>query len=106
MDSAAAAASFADGLTAIAATFNASWLVARRVRGEPAAGRRVAAATLATICAGIAVQAAFAQAMFAAYRFGAPLEPFFTPAPWIAARVALLAGTSMLTLLILRRTSR
>ena len=102
MDPLAAAASLADGLTAVAAAFDAAWIVARRVRGETLQARRIAAATLALVCAGIAAQAAFSQALFAAHRLGAPTAPLFAPAPWLTARLALLCGTAMLSLLILR----
>jgi hypothetical protein len=93
---------FVDGATTAAGAFNAAWLSAHWLRGA-ARVRRLAAVTLALVNAGVAVQAAFAQAMFSAHRLGMPVEPFFDPAPWLAARLPLLAGTLLLSLLILRR---
>lgn len=103
MDSGAALVFAADGATAIAASFNAGWLVGRRVL-HARERRRVAAIALAGLNAGIAVQATFAQALFTAYRLGLPGEPLFETAPWVGARLPLLAATLLLSLLILRRT--
>ncbi len=121
MEPTAAVAFFADGATVVAGAFNSAWLVGHwlgRERadawvrpygetGEPARrpwrGRRLAAVTLALVNAGIALQAAFGQALFSAHRLGMPVEPLFEPAPWIAARLPLLGGTLLLSALILRR---
>jgi hypothetical protein len=105
VDVGAALAFGADGATGAAGAFNAAWLFGHWVRGA-ARGRRLAAVTLALVNAGIAVQAAFAQALFTAHRFAWPEAGFFAPAPWLASRVVLLAGTLLLSLLILRRSSR
>ncbi len=102
MDAAPALIFFADGATAAAAGFNTAWLAAHWLH-RPAPVRRLAAVTLALVNAGIAVQATFAQAMFSAHRFGLPVEPFFAPGSWLAARLPLLAGTLLLSALILRR---
>ena len=72
----------------------------------PSARRRLAAITLALFNAGVGLRAAFAQALYTSHRFNGPIEPFFAPAPWLASRVALLAGTLLLSLLILRRSPR
>jgi hypothetical protein len=98
----AAAAFFVDGATAVAGAFNSAWLTAHWLRGA-APVRRLAAVTLALVNAGIAVQATFAQALFSAHRLGLPVAPLFEPAPWLAARLPLLAGTLLLSALILRR---
>jgi hypothetical protein len=92
----------ADATTAVAAAFNAAWLAGHWLRYEHR-GRRLAAATLAALNAGIALQAAFAQALYAAHRLGASTAPFFATAPWFASRAPLLAGTLLLSTLILRR---
>lgn len=105
MDASAALAFAADGATGAAAAFNAAWLLQHWLLGAQR-GRRLAAVTLATVNAGISVQAAFAQALFATHRFGGPIEPFFASPAWIASRVLLLAGTLLLSLLILRRSQR
>jgi hypothetical protein len=98
-----AAVSFAvDGATAVASAFNAAVLIARR-GGERTRGRRQAAMALAVVSAGVAVQAAFAQALYSAHRFDLEVAPFFATGPWVASRVVLLAGTLLLSLLILRR---
>ncbi|HYM15763.1 MAG TPA: hypothetical protein VEZ14_09395 [Dehalococcoidia bacterium] len=102
MDPSAVLIFAADGATAAAAAFNAAWLAAHWLRGV-APVRRLAAATLALVNAGIAVQAAFAQALFTARRLGWPVDVYFDAAPWLAARVLLLAGTLLLSLLIIRR---
>jgi len=102
MDLSAALVFVADGTTAAAAAFNAAWLCAHWL-GSAAPVRRLATATLALVNAGVAVQATFAQALFTAHRLGWPLAPWFEPAPWLAARAPLLAGTLLLSLLILRR---
>ena len=91
-----------DGSTVAAGAFNAAWLLQHWVRRE-ARGRRLAAVTLATVNAGVAIEAAFAQALFTSHRLGGPAEPFFAAAPWLASRVVLLAGTLLLSMLILRR---
>lgn len=95
----------ADGATVVAGAFNAAWLVDHWL-GLRHRGRRLAALTLALLNAGVAVQAAFAQSMFVAHVFGAGVEPYFEPALWLASRAALLAGTLLLSLLILRRAAR
>lgn len=102
MDAGAGFIFAADATNAVAGAFNATWLTAHWLRAE-ARGRRLAAISLGTLNAGIAVQAAFAQALFNAHRFGWPEEPFFMATPWVAARLPLLAGTMLLTLLIVRR---
>jgi hypothetical protein len=102
VDAAPAFIFFADGATAAAGAFNTAWLAAHWLSG-PRRPRRLAAVTLALVNAGVAVQAAFSQALFSAHRFGIPLEPMFAPAPWLAARLPLLAGTLLLSALIVRR---
>ncbi len=102
MDPGAAAAFFADGATVVAGAFNGAWLWAHWLRGA-APTRRLAAVTLALVNAGIAVQAAFGQALFSAHRLGMPVEPLFDPVPWVAARLPLLGGTLLLSALIFRR---
>jgi hypothetical protein len=102
VDQTAATIFAADGATAAAAAFNAAWLAGHWLRG-PVPVRRLAAATLALVNAGVAVQAAFAQALFTAHRLGWPTGPYFEAVPWLAARVLLLAGTLLLSLLIIRR---
>ncbi len=98
----AALAFAADGLTVAAGGFNAAWLLTHWL-GMEQRGRRLAAVTLATVNAGIAVQAAFAQALYSAHRFGFGVDPFFATAPWLGSRLLLLVGTLLLSLLILRR---
>jgi hypothetical protein len=104
MDHGAALAFAADGAIAAAGAWNAAWLLRRAA--ERGAGRRTAAVVLATANAGVAVQAAFAQALFTAHRLALPVEPFFSTAPWLASRALLLAGTLLLALLILRGSAR
>ena len=98
-----AAVSFAvDGATAVASAFNAAVLLARR-GGERTRGRRQAVVALAVVSAGVAAQAAFAQALYSAHRFDLDVAPFFATGPWVASRIVLLAGTLLLSALILRR---
>jgi hypothetical protein len=92
----------ADAATALAGAFNAAWLAAHWLR-TAARGRRLAAMSLAIANAGVAAQAAYAQALFSAHRLGLPQEPLFGATPWLAARLPLLAGTLLLSLLIIRR---
>ena len=101
-DIGAALAFAADGATVVAGAFNAAWLSVHWLRMEDR-GRRLAAIALATLNLGIAAQAAFAQALYSAHRFGLAIDPFFATAPWLASRLAVLAGTLLLSLLILRR---
>jgi hypothetical protein len=105
VDTGAALAFAADGLTVAAGGFNAAWLVTHWL-GMEQRGRRLAAVTLGLLNAGIAVQAAFAQALYSAQRFGADTDPFFGPGPWLASRLGLLAGTLLISLLILRKVPR
>jgi hypothetical protein len=93
----------ADGLTAAAACFNAAWLLRERMPRETAPARRLAAFSLGLLNAGIAAEAAYAQTLFTAHRLDMATEPFFDAAPWLAARTGLLAGTLLITALILRR---
>jgi hypothetical protein len=98
-----AAVSFAvDGATAVASAFNAAVLLARR-GAEPTRGRRQAVLALAVVSVGVAAQAAFAQALYSAHRFHLDVAPFFATGPWVASRIVLLAGTLLLSMLILRR---
>lgn len=105
VDPAAALVFAADGSTAAAGAFNAIWLAAHWL-GTRTGGRRLAAISLATLNAGIAMQAMFAQALFTAHRLDLATEPFFAPSLWIASRIILLAGTLLLSLLILRKAAR
>jgi hypothetical protein len=105
LDHHAALITAVDGLTAAAAAFNAAWLCAYPLRHERN-GRRLAAFALAVVCAGIAVQAAFAQALFTAHRLDPGHTRLFETAPWLASRLLLLAGTLLLSALILRRLPR
>lgn len=104
MDLAAALLFAADGATAVSGAFNAVWLVA--FAGEISPARRTAATALAVLNAGAAVQAVFAQSMFSARRLGFSVDPFFEPGAWLASRLLLLAGTILISMLILRRMSR
>lgn len=101
LDVAAALAFAVDGATAVASAFNAAVLWARHGR-ESQRSRRHAIAVLAIISIGVAMQAAFAQALYTAHRFDMSTAPFFDATPWLASRVVLLAGTLLLSLLILR----
>jgi hypothetical protein len=105
MDPAAASAFAVDGATVVAGAFNTAWLLQHWLRGVDRR-RRLAAVTLATLNAGVAVEAAFAQALYTTHRFGAPVDPFFATAPWVASRAAVLAGTIILSMLIVRRAVR
>ena len=91
----------ADGAAAVAGAWNAAWLLSFAAGSPP--GRRTAALSLAVLNAGIAVQAAFAQALYSTHRFGFDTGPFFQPGPWLASRLLLLAGTLLISMLILRR---
>jgi hypothetical protein len=106
MDVGTALALGADGLTAAAAAFNAAWLAAGPARNQRTAGRRFGALTLAAISAGAAVQAAFSLALFASHTYGFDSGDLYAPGPWVASRVVLLAGTVLLSMLILRRNAR
>ena len=105
MEPGAGMAFAADGVTVAAGGFNAAWLALHRA-GTRRPARRAAALTLATINAGAALQAAFAQALYSAHRFGLPHELFFAAPAWVASRVVLLAGILLLSALILRRAAR
>ena len=105
MDASAALAFAVDGATAAAGAFNTAWLLQHWLRGAQH-GRRLAAVTLAMLNAGVAAQAAYAQALYTSHRLGGPIDPFFAPAPWLASRAILLAGTLLLSALILRRAQR
>lgn len=102
MDAAAGIIFAADATTAVAAAFNAAWLFGHWLR-TAARGRRLAALSLTAVNTGIAAQAVYAQALYSAHRFGWPEEPLFGATPWLAARLPLLAGTLLLTMLIFRR---
>lgn len=95
----------ADGATVVAGAFNAAWLFGHWL-GLRQRRRRLAALTLALVNAGVAVQAAFAHSMFVAHASGTGVAPYFEPAPWLASRVVVLAGTLLLCLLILRTAAR
>jgi hypothetical protein len=102
VDMAAAVALAMDAQTVVAGAFNAAWFAARRAT-ESRSSRRTAMDVLCVLSAGIAVQAACAQALFFARHAGWSTEPLFAPGAWIAARAPLFAGTLLLSLLILRR---
>ena len=102
VDIAAAFAFVADGTTFVASAFNAAVLIARR-NGEASQGRRHAMFVLALVSVGVAVQAAFAQALYTWHRFDLDVAPFFAAGPWLVSRAALLAGTLLLSTLILRQ---
>jgi hypothetical protein len=104
MDLAASFIFAVDGVTASAGAFNAAWLVT--AGAELAPGRRAAAFSLAVLNLGAAAQAVFAQSMYTARRLGWPIEPFFEPGAWLASRLLLLAGTLLISMLILRRVAR
>jgi hypothetical protein len=90
-----------DGVAAVAGACNAAWLLNLAAGSPP--GRRTAAASLAVLNAGIAVQAAYAQALYSSRRFGFDTALFFEPGPWLASRLLLLAGVLLISVLILRR---
>ena len=102
MDLGLALSGVADGTAAASGAFNASWLLG--VAQSAAPGRRVAAAALAMLSAGIAVQALLSQAMRWALAPGAESGPLMASGPWLASRLLLLAGSLLITMLILRRT--
>ena len=104
MDIAALCIFAADGVTAASGAFNAVWLLTFASDAPPS--RRTAAVALAITNAGAAVQAAFAQTMFTTHRLGFAIDPFFEPGAWLAARLLLLAGTLLISILILRRAAR
>jgi hypothetical protein len=101
VDGAASLAFLVDGATATAALFNTAALNARR-GDERVAVRRSALLALSALCAGVVVQAAFSQAMFAAHRAGQDVAPFFATDAWVASKALLLAGTLLMALIIVR----
>jgi hypothetical protein len=94
----------ADGLTAASGACNAAWLMALAARAAPP--RRTAAISLAMLNAGAATQAVFAQSLFSARRLGASIDLFFEPGVWLASRLLLLAGTLLISALLLRQAAR
>jgi hypothetical protein len=105
MDPAAAALAFAiDGMTAAAGAFNAAWLTAH-AGSERTARRAAALLALAVLNAAAAIEALFAQALYSAHRFGGDIEPYFAPGAWLAVRLPMLAGTLLISLLILRKAA-
>ena len=105
MDTAAGIAFAVDGATAAAGAFNAVVLLTRHASTGTAA-RRTAVIALAALNAGVALQAVFAQALYAAQRSDADTAPFFDAGPWLASRALLLAGTLLMAMLLTRRTAR
>jgi len=95
----------ADAATAACAAFNAAWFAARRF-GDGSEARRTASGVMALLNCGIAVQAVAAQVLFNAHRFGLDTATLFEPGVWLSARLPLLAGTLLVSLLILRRSPR
>ena len=91
----------ADAATAAIAAFNATELTLRRA-GEVRAVRRNALSALAALNGGIAVQAAFAYSLYAAYALDLSTAPFFASGAWLAARLPLLMATLGLALIIVR----
>lgn len=111
MDLAAALVFAADAATAASGAFNAVWLYRFAAGTEPLTdarsdARRSAASALAILNAGAAAQATFGQAMYSSRQLGHAIDPFFEPGVWLASRLLLLAGTLLITAIILRRPSR
>ncbi len=102
VDPGVALATFADAAACVAGAFNAAWLALYR-RREPREGRRAAALALGVLNAGVAVQAAFAQALFTTHRLGWPESAYFSAPAWLASRTLLLVGVLLVSALILRR---
>jgi hypothetical protein len=94
-----------DGATAVSGAWNAVWLTARR-RFEGRAPRRQALATLAMLNGGIALEAAFAQAVYVAHDAGWRYEALLAPGVWASARAPMLAGVLLLSVLIMRGRTR
>ena len=103
LDFTAAAAFAIDGMTVVAAAYNAAWLALLADGPRP---RRASAMILALLNIGIAAEAVFAQSLYTAHRFELSQEAFFAPQAWLPARLLLLAGTLLLSSLILRRRDR
>jgi hypothetical protein len=94
----------ADAATCTAAAFNVASLLSRR-SAQPSAGRRNAISVLAALNAGIVIRAALGQALCMAGRCDWPAAAHARADVALAARLPLLAGTVMLSLLIVRRRS-
>lgn len=92
-----------DAATAACAGFNSAYFSLLWLRGDGSQPRRVAAAALAVLNAGIVIESLFAQALFWAHRSGASLDALLSPGPWLAARFLLLIAAALITVLILRR---
>jgi len=105
MDAGAGIAFAADAATAAAGSFNVAWLALHRA-GPRTRARRTAVAALLLVNAGVAVQAAFAQALYTAHRFALADGALFSAPAWVSSRIVLLAGVLMLTALILKRSGR
>jgi hypothetical protein len=104
VDVGAAVAFAADGMTAVASAFNAALLVAR-AEAERVGVRRHALVVLAVLSVGVGIHAAFSQALYSAQRFDVDVAPFFAAEVWVASRIVLLAGTLLLSSLLLRRNA-
>ena len=103
LDLTAAAAFAIDGTTVVAAAYNAAWLALLADGPRP---RRASALILALLNISVAVEALFAQSLYTAHRFDVSQEAFFSPQAWLPVRILLLAGTLLLSSLILRRRER
>ena len=103
VDLTAGAAFAIDGMTAVAAAYNAAWLALLAGGPRP---RRASAMALALLNVGIAAEAVFAQSLYSAHRFELSQDAFFAPQAWLPVRMAMLAGTLLISALILRRRDR
>ncbi len=93
-----------DLVTIVCGGFNAAHFATHWAGGNGRSSHRVAAVALTLLNGAVAVESGFALAMYWAYRWQAPLDAFFAPAVWLAARFLLLAGTAFISALILRQS--
>jgi hypothetical protein len=103
MDPGAAMTFAADGAAAASGAFNAAWLLRLAAASPTRRGTGAGAFALGVLNAGVAVQAAYAQALYSARRFGHGTDALFEPGPWLASRLLLLLGVLLISVLIMRR---
>ena len=83
--------------------FNSLSLLLYWARARPGSPRRIGAATLALLNAGVVAEGAFFLALYQSHLWLGKTGAFLTPPPWLASRTLLFLSTAAISLLILRR---
>jgi len=95
-----------DLTTAACGTLNILYFLHYLLRRSRSPRRRLGAAALVAVNVALVVESLFFLALYASWHWQGTAEPFLWPSVWLPARLPLLLGAAIISVLVLRQQRR